>query len=120
MEYKKELPKKFRTWVEFYDNIKESGLDSGIYSDVIIEEYYLPERKRKEKRYLIQLVKNNALEEILSERFKREEFVSWEKGIESILKEYGLQNKSCLILGLKKIKRIILTLEGKKNERTRN
>lgn len=117
MEYSKELPNNFKTWVAFLDMVKRSGFDDGNYTEVVVEEKaeihitdsVLPKKRPRQFRYKLSLIKDNALEELLSERFNRREFVYWERGVECILREYGHRDESPLILGLRKIKRIILT-----------
>lgn len=90
MEYSKELPEQFRTWVEFYDQIKKSGLDDGTYKDVIVEkrekpelyDHWKPKNTSSNYRYEIQEVKNNALEELLSERMKKGDVIRFMQAVQ--------------------------------------
>ncbi|AHK11361.1 hypothetical protein F132_14 [Flavobacterium sp. phage 1/32] len=116
MEYCNELPKHFKTWIEFYDQVQKSNLLEGYKSVVYFEEKYDQSGrigKPKEKSFLIQTIKDNVLEELLSERMNKSEVIYWEKGVEAVLREYGHQDQSPLILGLRKVKRILLTQSKK-------
>lgn len=118
MIYEKELPIQFSTWVEFYDNVKKNGLDTKEYEDVLVEpplqvimpNECFPKPRTKEYRYKIQTIKDNALEELLSERMEAKEFYYWFNGVEQVLIGYGHRDQSPLVLGLRKVKRIISTL----------
>lgn len=82
-KYSEELPKRFATWVEFYDKAIQQNLVAGYETIIYIEEpkinavasksIFPNVPKQKEVRFKISTIKENALEELLAERLTKYE-----------------------------------------------
>ncbi len=126
MAYSKELPKNFKTWVEFYDEVRRLGLRDDFMevhvtepSDVEPEINDSPCLVRAEmpkyKTYLIRDIKDNALEEVLAERMSKKEIIYFTQEVKQNLRDLKYKEGHPLFATLSRVKRILLTIEGVKD-----
>ena len=115
-----ELPKRFKTWIEFYDVVKKLDPDGELKTVRVVEDdpetahvpdTIYPKKKPIEIEYEVADIMRNALEEALSERLNRDEVVYI---FNYLNRELGRTiEETPLADELRKIKRIILTLSTK-------
>lgn len=110
-----ELPDKFRTWVEFYDLCKRlpdfETLETVIVMQPDPQKAHLTERVAEsdkiEVHFPVTLIQKNALEEMLAERFNKDEIIYL---FNYIFKEMGrYTEENPFSAELRKAKRILLT-----------
>lgn len=121
MEYCSELPRRFKTWVEFYDKLKESNLLEGYESVIYIEEpkvnvkvnndVFPKKEKEVELRFLVRTIKDNALEELLSDRLTKDDVIKFTQQVERSLDYSG--KSQWIAQTLSTVKRILLTQSKK-------
>lgn len=113
-----DLPSHFRTWVEFYDNVKTlpefETLETVVVYEPDTEKAHLTEpylhiktEDMLQTHYTMREIMVNALNEILAERFKKDEVIYLTNFIE---KEIGIfTSENPLAEEVRRAKRILLT-----------
>lgn len=118
-EYCEELPKNFSTWVQFWDEVVKQELHKTHESVKIWlnedEKRRAEEFERNAVKYSIAYIKERAMEELLQDRFERQELKGFMKELEGIIRFNGYREENGYHLkNLNRIKRILLTQSYRK------
>jgi hypothetical protein len=113
-DFCEELPKHFKTWVQFWDEVVKLELHK---THETVKIFFNDEEREQEKefdrtanRYSVDFIKERAFEELMQDRLERKEVLNFVYGAERVFYNY----ESTLLPTLSRVKRILLTQSYRK------